>query len=270
MVVGRSTMFAMSSLPPLDLLKIVETGGARIPSIAAFQHAFCGLLMLADWIGSDERGFPFREPDDPPREACARIWAADALARIGLAVEQCRAAVQDAAVGDAAASGFPLNTVQRAVADLPSTHHRGSSSGPKLAQARPKRRCYTSSGCSKLGWWTGSTRAPHPQLSQPDSKSCRSLDEAPFPAAFGHALCWLFQAMCRPTTDTPTSFPASRSFGRTTREEVERQRRWAAEHPKRYMAGRSWSVRSTKLCSAASRYHTPISVPARSSATCSS
>ena len=96
-----------------------ETGGARIPSTAAFQHAFCGLLMLADWIGSDERGFPFREPDDPPREACARAWAADALARIGLAVEHGRAAVHDAAVGDAAANGFPLNTVQRAVADLP-------------------------------------------------------------------------------------------------------------------------------------------------------
>jgi CRISPR-associated endonuclease/helicase Cas3 len=57
-----------------------ETGGTRIPSNAAFQHAFCGLLMLADWIGSDERGFPFQEPDEPPREACARVWAADALA----------------------------------------------------------------------------------------------------------------------------------------------------------------------------------------------
>lgn len=96
-----------------------SAGGALLPANASFQHAFCGLLMLADWIGSDERVFPFSEPGDPSRVERAREWAATTLIRVGLAVKRCRGAVCGAAARDTIANGFALNAVQQAVATLP-------------------------------------------------------------------------------------------------------------------------------------------------------
>ena len=39
--------------------------GTVLPSNPEFQHYFLGLLMLADWIGSDTRWFPFQSEPDP-------------------------------------------------------------------------------------------------------------------------------------------------------------------------------------------------------------
>ena len=56
-----------------------------LPASAAFQHAWCGLVTLADWIGSySERFFPFAE-DDADRMPFARERAALACERLGLA-----------------------------------------------------------------------------------------------------------------------------------------------------------------------------------------
>lgn len=48
------------------------------------QHRFAGLLMLADWIGSDTRYFPYRSAPEEDRAQVARDAAARALAEIGL------------------------------------------------------------------------------------------------------------------------------------------------------------------------------------------
>lgn len=50
----------------------------------AFQHQFAGLLMLADWIGSDTSYFPFRANAGEDRFELARVAAARAVAAIGL------------------------------------------------------------------------------------------------------------------------------------------------------------------------------------------
>ncbi|MFW6195561.1 MAG: CRISPR-associated endonuclease Cas3'', partial [Chloroflexota bacterium] len=56
-----------------------------LPEAPAFQHAWAGLLMLADWIGSDsERFFPFTGEGDGDRMAFARERSREALARLGL------------------------------------------------------------------------------------------------------------------------------------------------------------------------------------------
>ena len=36
-----------------------------LPDAPCFYHCFAGFLALADWIGSDERFFPFAAPFDP-------------------------------------------------------------------------------------------------------------------------------------------------------------------------------------------------------------
>ena len=67
-----------------------EPGGQRIPSRPEFQHHFLGLCTLADWIGSNERWFPFcDEPRDGYMEQAQR-QARDAIRDIGLDVTEQR------------------------------------------------------------------------------------------------------------------------------------------------------------------------------------
>jgi CRISPR-associated endonuclease/helicase Cas3 len=63
-----------------------EIRDSRLPVTAGFSHAFAGLVMLADWIGSDPRFFPFTEPRDGDRMEFARPRARQALAALGLDV----------------------------------------------------------------------------------------------------------------------------------------------------------------------------------------
>ena len=56
--------------------------GETLPKGAAFQHVFAGLLMAADWIGSD---FPFAEGEAAvERQAFSRRRAAKRLGQIGM------------------------------------------------------------------------------------------------------------------------------------------------------------------------------------------
>ncbi|MDG4603596.1 MAG: CRISPR-associated endonuclease Cas3'' [Defluviicoccus sp.] len=51
----------------------------------AFQHLFAGLVMLADWVGSDAERFPFSEPGDEPRVDFVRRRVPEVLIEIGFA-----------------------------------------------------------------------------------------------------------------------------------------------------------------------------------------
>ena len=55
---------------------------------APFVHAFAGLVMLADWIGSNRAVFPFRDKADGDRWPLARTAAAEALRAMGIAVAE--------------------------------------------------------------------------------------------------------------------------------------------------------------------------------------
>lgn len=61
-----------------------EEGGDMLPTTPAFQHAFYGLLTLADWIASDTRFFPFAAKDDGDRFAFARGKARKAMSTLWL------------------------------------------------------------------------------------------------------------------------------------------------------------------------------------------
>lgn len=58
--------------------------GSSLPDAPAFSHAFAGLVTLADWIGSDTRFFPFSESKDGDRIESARLKARDAIAAMAL------------------------------------------------------------------------------------------------------------------------------------------------------------------------------------------
>ncbi|HEY8492044.1 MAG TPA: CRISPR-associated helicase Cas3' [Dehalococcoidia bacterium] len=60
-----------------------EQGGSPLPATPEFAHAFMGLVTLADWLGSDTRYFPLASGRDPDRAGFARTRAHKAVARIG-------------------------------------------------------------------------------------------------------------------------------------------------------------------------------------------
>lgn len=59
--------------------------GPLLPSFPEFQHAWAGILMLADWLGSDQELFPFSEDATTDRIGFARARALRAVEETGLA-----------------------------------------------------------------------------------------------------------------------------------------------------------------------------------------
>ena len=70
------------------------TAGAPLPDTPAFDHAFAGLLMLADWLGSDTQFFSLANGGEADRMGWARPRAIEAVHAVGLAVERRRVVVQ--------------------------------------------------------------------------------------------------------------------------------------------------------------------------------
>ncbi|MEM9553835.1 MAG: CRISPR-associated helicase Cas3' [Acidobacteriota bacterium] len=75
-----------------------EAGGSPLPGGPPFQHAWNGVLLLADWLGSDDtRFFPYTRDDDVAagrdRIEFARAAAQKAVAAVGLDVRARRPAL---------------------------------------------------------------------------------------------------------------------------------------------------------------------------------
>ena len=76
--------------------------GPALPDASAFHHAFAGLLMLADWLGSDKDLFPFAHGRSTDRFEEATHRARIALDEIGLNSDPPRAQVKAAGLDFAA------------------------------------------------------------------------------------------------------------------------------------------------------------------------
>lgn len=68
-----------------------KTGPALAPgpdrsADQSFVHAWAGVVMLADWLGSDRAKFPYSEPEDPDRATFARRAASELLTSMGLII----------------------------------------------------------------------------------------------------------------------------------------------------------------------------------------
>lgn len=76
---------AAASLPPAAIHDPDDPDGDDEPTYDhSFVHGWAGLVMLADWLGSDRGAFPYTEPGDPDREVTARPSAKTLLAKMGL------------------------------------------------------------------------------------------------------------------------------------------------------------------------------------------
>jgi len=96
-----------------------DRNASPLPSKPAFAHAFCGLVTLADWIGSDRSVFSFSEEGDPERISFARRQAQNVLGQIGLDLAAARAAYQMKRRGFDEIFDFIPNAAQRRIMELP-------------------------------------------------------------------------------------------------------------------------------------------------------
>jgi len=86
--------------------------GPPINATAAMQQRFAGLVMLADWIGSDTQFFPYRQSPQEDRPALAQSAAGRALQAIGLKPPEPRTSPAFAQV-----FGFSPTPLQAALAE---------------------------------------------------------------------------------------------------------------------------------------------------------
>ena len=95
-------------------------GATPLPSAPAFQHMFLGLCTLADWLGSDERIFAYRDRPQSNYIDSARALARNAVADIGLDIGAQRSALLELPTfGELFDIDGQPNPMQEAVADLP-------------------------------------------------------------------------------------------------------------------------------------------------------
>ena len=96
-----------------------DSGDQPLPARPQFQHHFLGLCTLADWIGSNERWFPFCDEPRGDYMEQARQQARDAIRAVGLDVTEQRERF-------AGTPGFPIlfpqtggkpNAIQQAAHD---------------------------------------------------------------------------------------------------------------------------------------------------------
>jgi CRISPR-associated endonuclease/helicase Cas3 len=90
-----------------------------LPAAPHFQHAFSGLVMLADWLGSDTTFFPFSEEEAGDRIHFARSRALLALRKIGVDSESARDSLGEKAPAFDRISAFEPRLPQRHVLELP-------------------------------------------------------------------------------------------------------------------------------------------------------
>lgn len=89
-----------------------------LPASASFQHAFSGLVMLADWLGSDTRFFPFSEEGDSSRIEFARARALEALKSIGVETTAARNSLGTEPIAFGQISPHPPRPLQEAIMRL--------------------------------------------------------------------------------------------------------------------------------------------------------
>ena len=98
------------------------TSADPLPAASALQHAFSGLVTLADWLGSDTHFFPFSEDGDVDRMVFAREASRRAILSVGIDTNAARAAMGTAKPAFSMVSPFEPRTFQRSILELPAGH----------------------------------------------------------------------------------------------------------------------------------------------------
>ncbi|GAB4356600.1 MAG: CRISPR-associated helicase/endonuclease Cas3 [Immundisolibacter sp.] len=208
-------------------------GAQPLPDNPMFMHGLLGVLTLADWIGSDERFFPLYAvgmPPEPEVEESRMARARNALECIGLAARAPRACSFEQAFG------FPPNPVQKKMLERRLPDETGSLS---ILEAE------TGSGKTEaaLSWFLRLCQAK-----RVDGLYFALPTRAAAVQIHGRVKRFATNVFGRDGPDVVLAVPGYTpsaeetrtgicSDGRRYDERSESEGSWAAEHPKRYMAG---------------------------------
>ena len=211
------------------------SAGPPLPATPAFHHAFAGLLMLADWLGSDTRFFPFANGAAADRMADARTWAPAALRAVGLAVEDGRANVrrQEPDFADLFAGQLP-RPIQRDVS-RPGANcvvlEAETGSGKTEAALWRFRHLFEAGAVDGL-YFALPTRVAATQM----FARVKRFRDALFPGDDRPAVVLAVPGQVG-ADDARGHMLPDFGFEWTDRaDDATRQKRWAAEHPKRFLA----------------------------------
>jgi CRISPR-associated endonuclease/helicase Cas3 len=208
-------------------------GGALLPTHPPFWHAIAGLAMLADWIGSDTDIFPFSNGDGADRMAFARRQAAQALCDLGFDPSGERVGINTPTFGSV--SPYPPRDIQLATGQVSGqvvVMESETGSGKTEAALYRFARLFAEGQVDGL-YFALPTRVAATSLY---NRVCDAVER-------------LYADRAKPTVvlAVPGYMRADRVSGRVLPEfavqwdddpnDAERRARWAAEHPKRYLAG---------------------------------
>lgn len=221
--------------------------GPPLPDAPAFDHAFSGLVTLADWLGSDrgDHAFPYTrdgawEPSGARRMAFARERAAKAVAAIGLDPAEARETLGPAPGFDRISAHDP-RPAQRIVLELPVTP--GGSTTVLEAETGSGK---TEAALARFARLFAAGEVDGLYFALPTRTAATQLHRRVLEAV---ARAWAHAPDARPPVALAVPgylrvdgaegrrLPGFEVLWNDRREARWRFRGWAAEHPKRFLAG---------------------------------
>lgn len=214
-----------------------ESGRPKVPLNPEFQHALCGLVILADWIASDVRFFPYAQPGEADRLPRARAGARDALRELGIDPAEPRRALGPTLLSFEQTFGVPPRPLQTAIEDAPIPPDGGvlileaeTGSGKTEAALRYYLRLFQAGSVDGL-YFALPTRSAASQIHERVRRSAR--------AVFGESAPPVVLAVpgyIRVDDASAERLPDFQVLWNDDEQGRFRYRGWAAEHPKRYLA----------------------------------
>lgn len=217
----------------------MERGGPLLPTHTVFQHAFAGLVQLADWLGSHTGFFPYSDESESDHWSLARRRAAVAVTAVGLAVEQGRAAVIERQMtfsGLFADRGLhepsPLQSaaLRRDLGDL--VVIEGETGSGKTEAALLRFKSLFEAGQVDGLYFALPTRAAASQI----FARVRAMVAALFPEAQRPVVVQALPGYVKADEAEFRLLPGFETQWTDNPSDAEAHRRWAAEGPKRFLA----------------------------------
>jgi len=217
-----------------------DRGASPLPAEPGFQHMFLGLCTLADWIGSNERWFPYESDPDSQYMDSARDKARRAVEECGLDIRAQRRAV--CARGDLPGFrclfGFPVaNAIQNQAAIATPLDERlvivESETGSGKTEAALWRfaRLYEANRVDGM-YFALPTRAAALQIYERIQRFVASA----FPRDAAPEVVLAVPGYLRAGDATGRALQHYEVWWDDHPDDATRGRRWAAEHSKRYLA----------------------------------
>jgi CRISPR-associated endonuclease/helicase Cas3 len=210
------------------------SGGPELPKDPRFWHAVAGLLMLADWLGSDETAFPYTNPADGERMTFARARASRLLREIGFDGTPARQTLPGEISFDAVSSHTPSD-IQRRAAEAPGpivVLEAETGSGKTEAALYRFARLFADGRVDGL-YFALPTRVAASAIYE----RVRAAVERLFPPGHRPSVIQAVPGYVRADGITARVLPGFEVQWGDDPHEALRRARWAAERPKRFLAG---------------------------------